>query len=275
VSEIYLEKFNKYYKTALTVPAGNNENISEAIMVSILLITVLLICIGRLVRKRVILIILPLMVLISELMVGFSPKLLALELMVLGAVLICTYSMSFFETVVTAAIVILIFATCGFAGKGVAKELIKLSPEVTAFQKSAENYIAGFSLEYVGSKSRRLTNNTPVYSGKEVLRINSNGVIKSNLYLKDFYGSVYSGGAWYDEKDKFSYGCKEAGVSKQDFEKELAASVYNCGVENYPDALVEYEISYTGVNNKNSYVSYGGNLPDSYKKISGDTIIFK
>lgn len=270
IAGCYLEKFNVYYKTNYTL--GSRGDISEVSMTLgfwLMLIVTVLWILAKLWKKNGILLILPMAVLIPELMVGFTPKWQGIALYAFSALLLCsgewenraqgkrqkgtqndTIRRNLPRLIVlgTAALLLL---TGPAVFTAPVNRLMGSYEELRAFQQDLEEQVRTFSFASFTAGRADVNNRTPHYSGKEVLSVTASDTVGSNLYLRNFYGTAYKNGSWICDSGDFRSACEEAGFSPDDMTRYVASA--NQELE---EELVTYDISYTGIWNKNVYLPY-------------------
>jgi hypothetical protein len=127
----------------------------------------------------------------------------------------------------------------------------------------------------------QLDNNTPEYTGKTILEIESDKKPENSIYLKGFYGTNYENGNWAYDDSAFKKACRKAGKDPQ----EVAQQIFQMPYERkyaFEDGYLSnntsrYTIFYVGATGDVAYAPYVSDytsMDDSYTFL-GDYLLKK
>lgn len=268
IAENYFKMWNYYYGTGFSVSGGDASAVKPAAgFVLFLALAFLLFLAGIIGRKRVFTV-LPAVVLISGLLVGYAPGYLGLSLFLSGFLFdAAVIKQPGQET--KKAVFILAAAAVVFTGVFVffqkpAEQLVRMEKPLNAFQRELEQEIKtmGSSLFSWNTQDGTVDNHTPKYRNKEVMKVHLNRSYGgARLYLRGYYGSVYENGVWKNEEDAFAKACAAHGISEADGAYDLAQfpHLYQSDVR-MGNTKVTCQISYTGIHDTYAYLPYGMNF---------------
>lgn len=241
----YLEKFNSYYDTMVFFGNGKEAMAQTSLFAGVLMAVCLLWIFSGGGKRKGVYFALPAIVLTAELLVGKSPKIGGLALLVFCVALMRLYSpkkgsvgrrekrrngkkdkravlLSRAAALLLTAAVLLAALT---AGRLPANKLAENGWRVKNYQKLLEKRVTDFSLGNWYSGSQEVDNRMPQYSGDTVLTLHLDHRLSQNLYLRDFYGTDYGNGTWVCSTAEFEDACKAAGMDEKEFEAGLFADV--------------------------------------------------
>ena len=286
---LYLPHWNLYYKTNLYMGMPNQAgNIVIAFTAFCMIFWWLVWTLAYTLKKRVLLVLFPVIALSIELLVGLSPKENGLYFAVFGVMLLTTLGGS---SVVKKAIVLACVALSLILSNAIFDEDIKelatakKKQEILALQRdfSWENLVRLIQIDF-HFNWEKLGNNAPQFTGKTVLEIQSNEQPGSTVYIKGFYGTNYNNGNWNYDDSAFKSACKEAGKSTDEVAKQIFQMPFDRW-DSYNKSMItstsydylEYKILYTGTTGDVAYVPYASDyasLDDAYT-LMGDYLLKK
>lgn len=238
-------------------------------------------------KKRVLLVIFPLLALVLELVVGLAPLDNGLFMALFAAILLLTMGgSSVFKRLIAIACVgiAVLFSETVFADRLEETNIRKQKQELLKWQNSVNleniNLANLFQFDF-HFNWEKLNNGTPQYTGKTILEIVTNNHRVGNIYLKGFYGTNYENGDWEFDDSLFQEACRKAGKSPEEVAKQILQMPYERVKEAYADILgelmVNYQISYVGATGNVAYAPYLSDydsLDDTYG-IVGDYLLKK
>ena len=293
LANVYVKSINVYYKTNYVITGGVEDYMPYVIILLASVLWYLLWVLSYCIEKRILLIVFPLVPLLLQLFVGYSPKGNAVFYIFLGAWLLLTLEhkhttfgevrkkdrekiifWKLFCRLSLPIVLILVFAGSSlFLKPTISKEtLITQKQSILTWQENLnlatiwKNIRSSFDLL---SDKQRLDNHTPQYTGEVVLNIEATNKPLSNLYLKEFYGTDYEDGVWKCDKHTFQNACKTAGYSEKEIAKiisqmpidyrnlhqeELVNAYNNTNIKQ--DEKNEYVIHYKNSLGNTAYVPY-------------------
>lgn len=149
-----------------------------------------------------------------------------------------------------------------------ANKIPEKNKEVMRIQNGIEDKIKslskkGFSL----SKDwARVDNQTPKYSGEEVLTIYASEKPDTNLYLKNFYSGTYNAGKWESEKKAFREAARQAG-----FDVDFGLLLHQMYLDDLKKSdmgeMADYRIEYNTSFSKDAFVPYFTDLKKAGKDV--------
>lgn len=238
-------------------------------------------------KKRVLLVLFPLMALIIELVVGLSPFENGLFLAFFAAILLLTMgSASVLRKMVAIACAGIVLLLPGKLFDENLREvnLHKQKKDLLEWQNSINleniNLASLFKFDF-HYNWEQLNNGAPQYTGKTILEIVTDKQRGGNFYLKGFYATNYEDGDWEFDDSLFQEACRKAGKSPEEVAKQILQMPYERVKEAYGDILdemvVDYQISYVGTTGNVAYAPYLSDydsLDDAYE-IVGDYLLKK
>lgn len=288
LAEVYLPKWNDYYKQNLYMGiASDNENAVLAFTAMCMICWWLVWALAYVLKKRIVLVLFPVIALSLELVVGLSPKENGLFYALFGAMLLTTLGGS---SVVKKAVVLACVWLCVSLSGNIFEENIKelattqKKQEILQLQKNFNikefNLTKLFQIDF-HFNWEKLGNNAPQFSGKTVLEIKSQKPPIATVYMKGFYATNYDGGNWSYDDSAFRAACKEAGKSTEEVAKQLFQMPYDRWSKHYNNSVLDnkitYEIIYTGTTGDVAYVPYVSDYAslDEEYALMGDFLLEK
>ena len=268
---IYLPYFNSYYNSNYYLGfASDKANATIAFTVISMLFWWLAWTLAYGWKKRVLLVIFPLLALVLELVVGLSPLGNGLFLAFFGAMLLMTVgNSSVIQKIVTVVCVSIAIFLSGVLFEEEMRDevLLKQKQELLEWQNSINleniNLANLFQFDF-HFNLEQLDNRTPQYSGKIILEIESSKQPTSTVYVKGFYGTTYDNGNWNYDDTFFREACRKYGKSPEEVAQKIFQMPY-IRYEEYSDLIlsshslsqdIEYKIIYTGATGDVAYVPY-------------------
>lgn len=267
MSTLYLPYFNAYYQMNFYMgEAKDNANIVVAFTAISMLLWWIVWMLAYAWKKKILLVLFPVVALALELAVGESPFGLGLFLIFFAAMLLNTLGgSSILKKGLVLAAVGLSIMLSGALFEDDMEELAteEKKQEIISWQNNfsweSVNIIRFLQLD-LHFNWEPLNNSTPQYTGKTVLEIESDIKPVSTLYLKGFYGTNYTSGNWTYDDSAFREACKEAGKSAE----EVAKYMFQMPFERWKayemnlssDRGIAYKISYVGATGDVAYVPY-------------------
>lgn len=252
LASLYLPQWNAYYKMNLYLGvATNHENSVVAFTTISMLFWVLVWTLSYLVKKRVLLVLFPVIALGMELLVGLSSEGNGLIVAFFAAILLLTLGgVSVAKKAVALACVGASILITGVAfGEDIAKLVTsEKKQEILDWQKEWKwddfNLLNLIQIDFHFNREQ-LNNGTPQYSGKTVLKIETDKKPITTVYLKGFYATNYENGDWTYDDSTFRAACKEAGMSTEEVAQLIFQMPYERMVAYFEESAKNYEIEYT------------------------------
>lgn len=285
----YLPYWNDYYKMNLYMGnLGQEGNIGIAFTALCMIFWWLVWALAYTLKRRILLVLFPVIALSVELLVGLSPIGNGLIIALFGAILLTTLGgVSVIKKAVALACVALSLFLAGVFFDADIKALATTAKkqEILSLQEnfSWNNLINLIQID-LHFNWEKLDNNAPRYMGKTVLEIETNEVPVSTVYIKGFYGTNYDNGNWNYDDSAFRKACGEAGKSTEEIAKQIFQMPYDRR-EAYDKEIVtsmtaqsiEYKLIYTGTTGDVAYIPYAtdyASLDESYT-LMGDYLFKK
>lgn len=267
LSSFYLPYFNAYYQMNFHLgEAKDNANIVVAFTAVSMLLWWFVWMLAYAWKKKILLVLFPVIALVLELAVGESPFGRGLFLMFFAVMLLNTLGGSSIlkKGIVLAAVGLSIM----LSGAIFEDDMEELATEETKqeliswqnnFSWDSINIIRLLQLD-LHFNWEPLNNSIPQYTGKTVLEIESDTQPVSAVYLKGFYGTNYNNGNWTYDDSAFREACKEAGKSTEEVAKYIFQMPYErwkaYEMNQSSDRGIAYKISYVGATGDVAYVPY-------------------
>ncbi len=139
-------------------------------------------------------------------------------------------------------IILLLFVTIPLSKKP--EQLMrKNAGRVRDFQKRIENRLKGYTVSKDYSNTRRVSNDTPSDTGREVLSLSMSDACEGDIYLKDFSAMEYSTGEWKLDEMLFEEKLPHT-LRAYDVRRILTGRIYKYYNDNTSNMLTNITISY-------------------------------
>lgn len=139
-------------------------------------------------------------------------------------------------------IILLLFVTIPLSKKP--EQLMrKNAGRVRDFQKRIENRLKGYVVSNDYSYTRRISNDTPSDTGREVLSLSMSDACEGDIYLKDFSAMEYSTGEWKLDEMLFEENLPHT-LRAYDVRRILTGRIYKYYNDNASNMLTNITISY-------------------------------
>ena len=295
--EFYLPHVNNYYKTRFFLQSASMEGNPVAafsLLCMILWCMVWLLAYGW--NNRVLLALFPFLALGLELAVGLSPHGNGILIWFFAAILLSIIGGTSVikKVIVLACVGMSVFLSIFFFQADIERLADKESKQALLRWQHNLNIddFNPFRLLQIDLHFdwEPLNNNTPQYTGKVVLEIESSQSPTSVIYLRGFYGTTYEDGNWTYDASVFEEVCAEVGKSTQEVAAEIFQMPYdalknyyngNEGRYTYKGSLSDkqnmFQVLYTGTTGNVAYVPYLSNyssLDETYS-LRGDYLFEK
>lgn len=249
IADAYLQAFNSYYKTSFWVGTGEEAFLSNAFLFVCMVLVFISWLLARKTEKKLILFVPTMLLLGLELSVGYGPKWNSVMLFLTATAFI---AMESFQPrgirgseILKKGILMFVLCIClvctSVLGERIAKPVLKKAPRYKAFQKQVEQTVTNLSLVTLFEKNNTITNRTPNYVDKKILKVvlGNSSRPNQNLYVRTGYGMHYSNGTWRTEDKDFEQACQEEGYDA----REVLEKVKNSLEQNEWNPNNDYEIS--------------------------------
>ncbi|MBQ2901494.1 MAG: hypothetical protein IJE49_06550 [Agathobacter sp.] len=267
---LYLPHFNSYYDMNLYLGlATANENAVFAFTAICLLLWGLAWFLAYGWKKRILLVVFPVLALVLELVVGLSPVGNGLLYMFFAAMLLVLPG----GTSVVKKVVVLgcVWISVLLAGVGFGESIQNLATdEAKQTVLDWQNNLSFDNLESFNIFKllqidlhfnwEQLNNSAPEYTGKTVLEIEMDKEPEGTVYLKGFYATNYNNGNWTYDDSAFIAACRAAGKNSEAVAEQVFQMLYERQRECYGDKFLwdrAFKISYVGTTGDVAYVPYG------------------
>lgn len=280
LSELYVRWWNYHFGTALRVQSGNADYQLLAGECLLLMFAVILQWLSAFIRKRSVMLLLPVGVLCMEMLVGLTPGWKGLELVFVGGMLaLCLDSNRELcprrVLLLGAATVFAVFLS-GKLLRGAADSVYALNEDCLQFQQNLEQGIKNINLKRLLSSGDVVDNQAPVYNGEEVMQLIVSERPQGHIYLRGYHCNDYVNGGWEKDKRSFQKICKEQGISEEEGAALLLQLRYDAAAGS-SNSRIQYDLTYTGINSKYCYLPYAAALEGDIAdySFSGDYVIEK
>ena len=273
----YLQKWNYYFDTMYSFPNYGYEGVGIFCSAATALFVIILHVVSGILRKKIIFLLYPLIFIIADFLVGLAPGLSGMILMLSGALLALnvdaesrnrkSYGFKGYCMTVVMAVLIIVMSYTVFGRP--ADMIVAAHDEVREFQSDIEQRIKYWAKYGRMDDDGMVTNDTPQFSGKEVMKVsvgcgdNKSKYLKhysdrehplSSMYLKGYHSSDYYYGKWVYDRSDFKNFCESVDLEETAFSQRLLDIEGNNNFELAEDEAVEIE--YTGIADKKAYMPY-------------------
>ncbi|MDE6517667.1 MAG: transglutaminase-like domain-containing protein, partial [Acetatifactor sp.] len=281
----YLDAWNSYFLTTQEInPALRGSAAEQQLAWGLLLpaTAVFLQILSALLRKRSVLLLLPVTVLAAEMMVGLTPKWPGMACMfaagMLGLYLDCHREFQAVPALVLAGLLAVLLPLTAAVLKEPASRVSLAHDRLQAFQHRMEQEIRDYDWQALFEFHRdgQLDNQKLEYEYKEILTVTVSTLPAENLYLRGYYGTEYQKGAWNPKEKEFDRACRRYGIGSG--EAALLLAELNSPDRTFASAdRVQYKLRYTGQSSNCAYLPYGADLETAQDpcQISGDYLVKK
>ncbi len=283
----YMDDWNTYYETSVVYITGKLIYVTESLDFIMLILFFVLFWMTKMLKQNLVIAIMPGLVIILELLVGHSPEYDGLMLMFIGVLMsntskwtspefsmapgrkyISVGSIRFFSWIVIAVVIYVLCGMVKLVGMTKAEELIYYSSDMKKLYNEVIEDISEMSVWDVfngegDSSTEEVNNDTPKYTGKEILQLSIWSKPKGNLYLKGYYAGYYENGVWKNRYRDFEKACEQAGfdlemVSEQISLIGMEKVLDDLGVRKLNESAFGYEATITYLENtgKKAYLPY-------------------
>lgn len=246
----FLEKYNRHLKTSFYIWKGREEYISMSFAFWCICTVTALLFVVLITGRRIFLLAMPAAVLSALLMIGFVPQWKGLALFLAAVMTVYAagddrrkrtmhvridgrqraahlWYMKWVPVACLAGGSAFLLLLGSIIFQMPSQELMNQSPKVQEFQKKTERDLESAMRGYFTPRSENIRNQSPKYSGKEVIKVTASEEPAADVYLKGFYGTDYQNGTWVCNKDSFQEICREAGIGPEDAAVQLLQSPYD------------------------------------------------
>lgn len=276
----YLDLWNHYFETRYRLRPRSVSGEPLAWGLLLIVVTALLQTVSALLRKRTIMLILPVAVLAAEMTVGVTPGWWELACMS-GAGLLSLYldfhrQFQAFPALLLAALLGLGLSMTALLLTEPASQINLLHEQLQAFQHQMENEIREYDWQALLHREGKVDNHSPQYEKKTVLTVEVNLAPNQTMYLRGYYGTDYRKGFWNTSDKEFGRVSLQHGLFGSRA-AELLAELSSSAYSSLPEDKLHYELQYTGLRSSQAYLPYGADLDtaQSRYKLSGDYVVEK
>lgn len=265
----YMEDFNKIYKTGIYYKEGRYGYANLAIGFWMMCILTFVYIIAKLLRKMWFILIMPAAAFVAGMLINVSPNWISLIFFAVSLYMLNTSAVGknitgitmtakgrksgTLHRYMTLVVCILVLVLVGLSAEGLSESLISKNKEFIRFQKKLEAALGSFW----SSNSKTVDNQSPQYSDKTVITIETSGPVGGNLYLKTFYGEEYDDGSWRTRSNSFTGACKEADINASEIQDMLMNHAYDmCSSNN----MLTYTFDYGSFSGKSFPIPYISNI---------------
>lgn len=278
----FLAKFNSHLKTSYWIWSGRPQLLRFSLAFWLLVIFLGLLLLAMVVHRRVLLLLLPLVVLAAELMIGYIPQWKGMSFLFTALLFAQADGQSRKQSVLhvsmdkrgryvrlrylrwlptallagAAFAVLLASSTLSDATSG---WLMERAPKIQAFQREMEQSFSALWRGYFAPQRENITNQTPQYTGREMLQITASDRPAEDVLLRGFCGTDYRNGSWICDTQAFSDACASMGDTQAKAAAELFGKQYRMYEQGMDRSAMLYQFGDT------FYGAFGGvNEPIDY-----------
>ena len=226
----YMAKWNVYYKTGLAIDLVKDGDIGLAIGLSIFILIILMVWIGKCIKTRLHYVLIAVLVIALGVIVGYGPNVTGCIIMLVGVLLANTLQYDkldfvlnirerarelFYKKYIYMVSISICIILCTIGARVMVSssvnDSLKYSADIKQLQK---NILEDFSLsklikdigEIIWDKNKGgeiISNMKLSFDDVTVLKMHINEKPKEKIYLKGFYGSEYRDGRWINDAKDF------------------------------------------------------------------------
>lgn len=299
MASYYIEDWNEYYNSMWYVGGGRISYISDAMSYITSVILLVFLWWAKLSRENLVMVVIPTLVFILELMVGYSPEYGGIVLMFV-AILVSNASswkipsfkksvvhnnakksvFSHFSWVIVIALTFVFSGFIEFIGQEAAIDMVRNADDFKYYCNELIDKFEQSSLWDIfeggdDTRKEKITNDSPDYKDVPVLNLSMVSRPEWNIYLKGFYAGEYKDGVWKKNVADFEDACQEdeyQGILMAQNLEELPIKNIKRYVVNGNDKLMVFgrqiEITYYQ-NSEKLYVPYCSFF-DEQQELEGD-----
>lgn len=158
-------------------------------------------------------------------------------------------------------------------GAGSVEKVSDMQQNVLAYQRYYERMVMNSkAFSFLGGESGKVSNNRPLYTERDVLKLELDGYPKKPIYLRGYVGDTYQDGNWVNESEK------EFGKASDDWQLSskkdpgflIQNMIYDSQLEKTSTRKMNYTISYLATGNKYAYLPYFTDLDTVTQEIYVD-----
>lgn len=313
----FLDKFNKHLKTSISIWRGRPEYAGMALAFCVLATLLALLLLSLLSLRHGMLLLFPFAVLAAELMIGYVPEWEGMALFFAALLLVRAdgsggtktrlrmhadrrqrhghvWYLPFISLVCLALTGALLLCGGGMALVATKSRMMAAAPKAQEFQKAAEKRVSDTLRGYFMPRKEMVNNQTPHYTGREMLRVTASRRPAEDMLLKGFCGTDYVNGGWYCDKQKFTDICEGLGYAEHEAASELLQAQYDWFAQGAQRILMrysfggnfiaanvsengkaEYTVTHTGVKSRYLFVPYAVSHDSGQERLVSDVVIHK
>lgn len=305
----YLQKWNVYYGSNMKLPKVKGGSVELGVDFMLIVLVFVVLMLTKLLGRKLILILIPLVTIILEVTVGYAPGKLGVIVMFVGVGLanILESERTEFKVpglkrnesnssknwVYAIGISVVIAITGLTASKLVekpVKNMMKYSDSVKELQR---RMLEDFSLSQLlgdiadmfwsGNEDGEVISNARLkFKGEPVMELYLSDIPREPMYLKEFYGSRYVGSRWLSEDNDFEEAAEKAGFNV----KEIKENIANMGVMSIANRMkinglpvtaytIQGTLKYFKDKDTRAFVPYFSEVTSDKVRIEGDSYFTK
>ena len=257
---MYLSEWNEYYGMTLKLPVGSAKYIVESVEFVLLAAVLLFFAVAKTAKKNSIMAILPVLVFVSQLLIGKSPTGWSLILLFAGVLLAnskntmlpdfgfsegkgstTSKSSQLFGWLPAVGIILVLCGLVFGLGRNSAEYVVEeYADEAEDLIMDTAESIAEWDFwrwiedpggvedmieSALGKKDfnqETLDNSTPEFDDVPLFLMTTKHLLSGTIYLKGFYADTYNSGVWEKNPEGFEQACLAAGYDLQEVKEELA-----------------------------------------------------
>lgn len=276
----YINIWNRYFQTTYRLGQGILSEEPLAWGLLLIVVTALLQTVSALLRKRTIMLLLPVTVLAAEMTVGLTPGWRELACVSVAGLLSLYLDrhreFQAFPALLLAALLGLGLSLTALLLTEPASRVSLLHEQLQAFQHRVEQGIREYDWQALWRREGQVDNHSPQYENKTILTVKVNVVPAQTMYLRGYYGTDYQKGSWNTSEKDFNRVSLQHGLSGSRAAQLLAELSCSAHASPLGDKL-HYELRYTGLHSNLAYLPYGADLDTAQNryKLSGDYVVEK
>ena len=296
----YIEDWNEYYNSMWYIEGGRTSYVMDAMELLTLLLLLVLLWWAKLSKENLVMIVAPIAVFILELMVGYSPEYPGIVILFVAVMMSNAVSWKrndFKKSIINnrrnigvlgeiswcrVAIISLIFSGIVYViGSDSAWMAVRNGDELKDY---CNEIIAGFEDSELwaffegndNTRREKITNDEPIYKYVPVIKMEFSSKPSGDIFLKGFYGGVYSDGVWKKDVAAFENACESEGLDSEYVSEALAELAANnlkryvvlTNLKNSESSRIG-QITYYDTSSEKIYVPYFSEVEESLP-VEGD-----
>ncbi len=262
-----LPAVNSYYGTVFSCDEGSPADMAFAVVFVAVAAGAFFLVQALWLRKRLILVLFPILVLLGGMLIGYAPTSCIGILLLFVGILLSNCKLSrrvpFAQIAALVVVFVVVPLACFLFLRPVATDLANAGQQILAYQRELAVQLMEFWTQdreqpVFSEDWAHVSADSRVYTGQEVLRVTTDASLKENLYLRGFYATDYTNGEWTADETEFDEEMQSTGLS----ESKLYQAVSYMGLGQASPLYRSLTVKYLSPESAYVYAPYTVQLSD-------------